>query len=338
MSVSSTAPSCVLLPVVRPGVVSYLHHANYLAVAETDPRARSCLLNHFLQLYSRENHAPAIGRELLVDFYSCDGMYPRYPYLANAYLSAARLACLGGDPLAQVCALLDSGAYVMPTLDESRMSAKAAYGKDRYPHPNLIHGHDRDRARLYAIGFNRDLDFARFEIGFDEFRAAFGADAGLSVLTLEGSPDYTNSQPFSPEFVRACLEDFVHGRCRFAQFRPPGSAFGRACYDVAIAKVEQDNAARIDIRPWCVFHEHKQRLQLLCRHLRHERGCDLAPAIDAGLAQLEADFYELRNYLLQALLDDREVRIAALRRNVDTITDAEAALVGALIDALTGLR
>lgn len=323
----------VELPVKRPCVIAYLHHANYLAVVETDPRAPVCLLNHFLQLYSRENHAIGVGRELLVDFYSCDGMYPRYPYLSNAYLSATRLAGLGAEALEQVCALLDSGAYAMPTLDESRLRAKAAYGQSFYPHPNLVYGYDRARSRLLAIGFTRELDFARYDIGFDEFRAAFSDQCGLSVLTLDGSPDYSNTQPFSPALVRAYLEDFVAGRCRFASFHPSGSAFGRDCYAVAVGKVDADNAARLDIRAWCVFHEHKQRLLHLAQHLS-QQGCRLAAGTEQGLRQLEADFYELRNYLLEAMLEDRGVRIAALRRNLELITDSETSLIGALITAL----
>lgn len=323
------------LPVASPSVIAYLHHANYLAVAQTDPRCRSHLLNYFYQLHTRDNDAPGVGLERLVDFHHPDGMYPRYPFVSNAYLAAPLLQRLGGGIVEQVCAILDSSAYVEATLDECHLREKAAYQARHYPHPNLLFGYSAAARVFHALGFNRAMAYAEYEIGYDELRQAWNQDMGLSILTLAPTGDYLNTRPFNPALVRTCLQDFLAARNSFASYDPPGSVFGRATYAEAVALVARNNGAAIDVRPWCVFHEHKRRLQALYDFLCDDPARAPAAATAALLQQLALHFHQVRNHLLEACWSGSQVNPSALEKNIARIATIEEDAIGALIAALS---
>ncbi|MBJ7312564.1 hypothetical protein ACFOLJ_22580 [Rugamonas sp. CCM 8940] len=322
------------LPVAQPCVISYLHHANYLAVAETDPRCRDHLVNYFYQLHTRHNNAPGVGPEQLVDFHSPDGMYPRYPFVSNAYLGAPLLQRLGGGIVEQACAILDNGAYIEATLDEFFLREKNAYQSQYYPHPNLLFGYSAESRVFHALGFNRAMAYTEYAIGYDEMRQAWNQRMGLSILSLAPTGDYLNTQPFNPALVRTCLQDFLAARNSFLSYDPPGSVFGRATYAEAVAMVERKNGAAIDIRPWCVFHEHKRRLLALHEFLCDGRERQPAAGTAALLLQLVGHFHQLRNHLLEACWSGAQVKRAALEKNVGRIEAIEEEAIGALIAAL----
>lgn len=323
------------LPVAHPSVISYLHHANYLAVAETDPRCRSHLVNYFYQLHTRDNNAPGVGPERLVDFHSPDGMYPRYPFVSNAYLAAPLLQRLGGGIVEQACAILDSGAYIEATLDEFHLREKPAYQAQYYPHPNLLFGYSATSRVFHALGFNRAMAYTEYDIGYDELRQAWNEHMGLSILALAPTGDYLNTRPFNPALVRTCLQDFLAARNSFLSYDPPGSVFGRATYAEAVALVARNNGAAIDIRPWCVFHEHKRRLQALHDFLCDEPRRAPAAGTAALLQQLAGHFHQLRNHLLESHWSGAHVKIDALEKNIGRIATMEEDAIGALIAALS---
>lgn len=317
----------MILPVCKPSIVSYLHHANSLCIVETDPRARDLLVNNFLQLYC------GAGHEGNIDFYSGDGMYPRYPLIHRAWLSARTLAAMGDDVVRQACGMLDSGCYLDALLDEYHLSAHLAYRRCHFPHQNLIYGYSQQRREFLAMGFDRQACYSQLAIPFDEFRAALASDLGLSVVSRTDLLEYNNSSTFAPLLIQTALRDFLASSNSFLSFRPPQGIFGVATYAVAASLVERNNGAAIDIRPWCVFYEHKEKLLALHDYLVRQRQCAIPAGVGAELTQLRDDFLALRNYLLDAAVSGAHVKPASLRSNLASITASESYAINALIDA-----
>lgn len=322
------------LPIcTSPSIISYLHHAYPLAIVEAGDQARRYLVNSFLQLHSRENDAPGVGKEILVDFYSHDGMYPRFPLLNWAWLSTAVLRKMGSALAEQACGALDSGCYLEATLDEFYLPSRPSYQRRHLPHQNLIFGYAREEQLFHVIGFGRDASFTEYTISFADYALAMRDDLGVAFISCGNGPEYSNSQMYSPGLVRQYLGDFLESRSSFLSYQPAGSTFGVATYDIAAAQVEQRNGRDIDIRPWCVFHEHKQKLSALAAFLEREREAVFAPDTQRELQLLERDFQRLRNYLIEAHMNDTQVKVASLRENLKRITVAEAEVISALMRA-----
>ncbi len=320
----------VVLPVCRPSIASFLHHANSLCIVETLPRARHYLVNYFLQLYV------GAGHEGNIDFYSCDGMYPRYPFIHRGWLPTLTLKAMSNSLADLACGMLDSGCYLDALLDEYYLSAHWAYRRQHYLHQNLIYGYSREQGKFLAMGFDRVGRYEKFTISFDEFAEGIAGDAGLSVVGRTELVEYNNSEPFSPLLITTYLRDFLDSRNSFKSFRPPSGIFGLATYDKAIDDLETGMrmGAAIDIRPWSVFHEHKEKLLALHDYLVEEKKLVLPEQAREDLAALRDDFLWLRNHLMESAVERKQVNIPVLKRNLAEIKGMEAEAISSLIAAV----
>jgi hypothetical protein len=321
------------LPVVKPSVVSYLHHAYKLAILETEDKARHYVVNNFLQVYSPGLNDPDVG--MVVDFYCHDGVYPRYPFLTWAWMSGTLLGNLDVNKTQIVCAAIDSRHYVEATLDEFHIPVKSSYKQEHFIHQNLIFGYCKDKRLFYAVGFDNGLRFAEYTITFDEFEKAMQCNVGLALIGWAESAKFSNSQEYSPELIKAYLNDFIESRCSFIAYRPSTAVFGAATYEVAISLLEQENGRALNFLPWCVFYEHKKKLCSLAEYLAQERELIVSGALSQALKVLRDDFLELRNYLLEAKYYDTQVKIQSLRRNIEVITNSEADILRELAQTVS---
>lgn len=321
------------LPLCKPSVISYLHHANPLAIIETRREARDYLVNDFLQLVGRPRHQNGVAPGLIVDFYSHDGMYPRYPLLSQSWLSADTLRCLGPDLIGQIIALLDQGQYVEALLDEFYVPNRIAWQKMHYLHQNLIYGYDRDTAVFYTQGFDAQWAFVTMRLGFDEVRQSFVQGSGLALFGWHGSTDFGRHIRFSPALIRTSLADYLARRTSFLSYQPDNVRYGQDCYAVALDLISQQQGEQIDIRPWCVFHEHKQKLVQLARYLQ-EQQLPVESGLLAGLGTLADDFLTLRNYILEAKLAAESIDYPALGQEVEYLMAHERTLLERLLKVL----
>lgn len=320
-------------PLCKPSIISYLHHANPLAIIETRPGAQDYLINDFLQLVARRHHVMGLPPGLLVDFYSYDGMYPRYPLLSHAWLSAPTVRCLGGNVIEQIIALLDNGHYVEALLDEYYVANRVAYQKLHYLHQNLIYGYDRQRACFLTQGFDAQWAFATMEMPFAQVQNGFVEGSGLALFSWNDNPDFGRTRPFSAAIIRTSLEDFLARRSSFLSYQPEGVHYGADCYRVALALLDGARGAQIDIRPWCVFYEHKQKLLQLAQYLAAQA---LAPGAELinGLSWLSDDFMTLRNHILEVKLADECVEVASLEQEIAQLVAQEESLIAQLLQLL----
>lgn len=317
-----------VLPVCKPSITSFLHHANSLCIVETLPRTRHYLVNYFLQLYA------GAGHEGNIDFYCADGMYPRYPFTHRGWLSTATLNAMSNNVVDLVCGILDSGCYLDALLDEYYLSAHWAYRRQHYLHQNLIYGYSQEEKMYFAMGFDRVGRYEKFNIAFDEFNAGIAGDAGLSVVGLTDLVEYNNSERFSSILVKTYLRDFLESRNSFITYRPPSGIFGFATYDKALTDLEHSTRASIDIRPWSVFYEHKEKLLALHDYLVEEKNLVLPGLVRQDLMSLRDDFLSLRNHLMEAGVEGRGVKIPVLRRNLAEIRTIETRAISGLISAV----
>lgn len=318
------------LPVTKPSIISYLHHAYKLAILETNDKTRDYLINNFLQVYAPGFDDHAVG--MAIDFYCYDGLYPRYPFLSWAWMTGRLLENIGGNVSQMMCASLDSQYYVEANLDEFYLPTKLAYRQYHFTHQNLIFGYCKERRIFYALGFDNALRFSEYTMTFDEFEAAMQCNIGVGLIGWSDSAKYSNGQEYSPVLIKTYLNDFVESRCSFVSYRPASAIFGAATYELATSMVEQQNGRALNVLPWCIFYEHKTKLCDLADYLVRERKAAIPDSIRHELNMLKNDFLELRNYLLEAKFNDTQVKIASLRRNLGRITDAEPDVIRTLAE------
>lgn len=306
-------------------MISYLHHANPLAIAETFPDAPHYLSNYFLQIYL------SVEEDGHVDFYCHDGKLPRYPFVCNAWVPARTLRAMGNIH-SVVQAVLSSGCYFEALLDEYYIKSRFTYGKIHLPHQNLIYGFDPVLQEYLAIGFTSSGAYSSYTLSLAELDTALSDDLGASILSLVTEWEFLNDKAFSPAVVKQYLQDFVSSTNRFVAYAPPGSVYGRDVYGRVLQSFANSDGQVRDIRPWCVFHEHKQKLAGLYRYLRTFRGVDARPRLERQLKQISVDFLALRDHLVQCSLRRVHVDAAKLRVNLATITACESDAVSELAE------
>jgi hypothetical protein len=347
----------VLLPVARPAIVTYLHLAHQLAIAQTDPRGVVYLATGFLQLYTKRSKD---GTELNVDFYSSGGYHPECPFVEKIYETGDRLLVFGDSAVQRACTVLDSGSYVEALLDEYHVPGKAAYQKRPYLHQNLIYGYSRTRRLFFAQGFTDAGVYTNFTIGFDEFETASKNVGEMRRYILHTAGPAAAESLYDAAMIKTYLSNFINAtsplglahqvnpayplkdrasmldrmKSRISGVPVYQRAYGTGTYMIAADLVEGANAKDIDIRPWCLFYEHKQQLLRLADYLTRERNALIDKEVLEELRLVETDFCALRNYLLDARLADRKVDVSKLRKNLRRLIVSETGAIAGLIEAI----
>jgi hypothetical protein len=356
-----TSENVMNLKIAKPSITSYLHYAHSLSIIETDERAREHLALSFLQLHTK----PESSRKgLLLDFCEYGQIHPQCPFLLNELVVGDEIAAYGKTAVEKACRLLDEGFYVEVDLNEFHVKESLTYqvkGENlaiqprwrRPMHFNLIYAYDRRERKFLTHGFNTELHFTEREISFSEFELAYyGDDVGMRRLRLLPEQG-CDVRLYNPNKIVRYLTDFIESRCSHPQLRKPtrwqgianalrphasvsgfqllGSSYGMAAYDVARQMVRRKNGKQIDIRPWCVIHDHKRSILRLCEYLVRDHGMQLDPALLEEFKLIENDFLGLRNYLLESKLTDRKVNPSSLKNNLRRLKNAERIAIGELI-------
>lgn len=346
----------MIFPIARPSIISYLHYAHDLNIAETDPRSRQYLALEFLQLHTRVDNTGV----LLVDFFSHQTNYhPSCPIISRKLFQGKDAELLGKNPVAKAIALLHAGSYVRVNLDEYHVADTFSYqqenkrgrslpAKIRPVHFNLIYGYSAAERKFLSYGFNKLRHYDRRDISFDDFdEAYYGDDVGLWSLRLTPSdapyPAYSANQLVnnltgfieSRDAFQEATEATLAGRGKDASHISTGAgAFGMATYDAAVTLVELNNGKMIDIRPWCIFCDHKSSVVRLYNFLSSEKKITYDKTLLERFEFIEGDFMNLRNYLMDSTFHDRPVKIAALKRNVECLKQMEIEAITELLAAL----
>lgn len=349
--------SIILLPVAKPAIVTYLHLAHQLAIAQTDPRGVVYLATSFLQLYTKRSKD---GTELNVDFYSFDAYYPECPFVEKIYESADSLLAFGHSAVQRTCTVLDSGSYVEAPLNEYHVPGKAAYKKRPYLHQNLIYGYSRAQRLFFAQGFTAAGTYANFTIGFDEFETASENVEEIRRYVLHTAGPAGADTLYDSSMIKTYLSNFIDAtsplglayqvnptypmkervsmldrmKSRISGVPVYQRAYGTGTYMVAADLVEGRNANGIDIRPWCLFYEHKQQVLRLADYLIKERNALIDKEILEELHLIKMDFCALKNYLLDAQLTNRKIDVSKLRKNLHRLIVSETNAITGLIEAI----
>jgi hypothetical protein len=290
---------------------------------EVNPESRHCLSNYFLQIYCLRDQWNEI------DFYSHEGRYETYPLLTASWLTTEIAKSYEGGIIGAAVKILRSGSYIEAFLDEYYIRAKSAYARTHFPHHNLIYGFSLDKKIFFCQGFINNGSFAQFQITFEEFEHGLRDDLGLYVYNSLPAHDVAGKLIFSPTHAANYLTDFIESKNSFANFQHSNGIFGAAAYSVAVEQVESN---AIDIRSWQIFYEHKLKLVALCRYLKSEYALIVEPISD--MQQLADDFLEIRNYIIQTMVQGGCINTKSLARNISIITNNENRLIATIISKL----
>jgi hypothetical protein len=324
-----------ILPVTKPHVISYLHHANFLAIAQQSIDFYHYAPNYFVQLYARNNNAEDVGPETQIDFYCIDGIYPRYPFISTSWLSYDAIHCLtkGSSISDTVCSLLALGYYVEATIDEYHIPGKPLAGKQHLLHPNLIFGYSQSKHEFRAQGFVGNWIYKKFSIPFSTFDASFTERSGCLLIRSTDASAYTNARPFDPKLVKQYLRDFIESQNTFTGSHSSDCVFGAHVYDLAFSDVLRTSPSNIDIRPWCIFVEHQSASLRLAEYLRKVRSKDTGN-LTTTIVECERRFTGIRNYVLKSKITGASIDCDILLKEITSVRSAVCAVSEQLCQAL----
>jgi len=268
-----------ILPLGKPEVITYLHHAYPLSVAALEPAfCENWLFNNYLQLRCRRG---LVGASAVTefDFWLLPGHFTdwggrlRMPQIPAELLWRSRGEIVGG-----VARALERELYVQIPVDEFYLPCRAAYGKRHYVHELFVFGCDRAAREVCVLGFDERLEFGVQRVGFAEFEDAVAlADlsqhydrGGVRLYHACGSAEYREDFLWVTELLGDYLAARDSSR-RFRTLRPvdPGFLYGIAVHD-ELAGFFASAAAEpgaMDIRPLQLVWEHKRLMFTRLRRL-----------------------------------------------------------------------
>ncbi|MFE1319730.1 hypothetical protein [Kitasatospora phosalacinea] len=265
-----------------PEVYSYLHHAFLCDVLRPHPAFDDWLAGTFLRLYAHRDFAAAavpfnfdVGDRIVRNpddgrhTHAVLDYYRRVPLLALAEHDRRAVAELP----AAAAFLADStagGGAVLVYAEKSHVPGTEEYGRARAVHQVMYtRGPAPGTLRAHAMGAGGRYvraDTTPAEAALACVEARVTAAHRRRVLVLHPRPD-DGAHRFTPALLHLALTRAVDGRLA-SEVEDPGSAGAPALTaGLAASRTLVDQAARmlhgelpLDIRPFHVYLEHKQRL------------------------------------------------------------------------------
>lgn len=301
----------IILPVGRPPVMSYLHHAFPLAILEGLGWKSSgdWLFNHYVQVDSAQTIQGHADTE--IDFHLTPTHFFHY---ANSLhiLNIKRDLFLGSATGIHkaVADLLQVGYYLQITLDERLVPGTYAFGKHSFLHESLVHGIDFENNTAWILGFDAEMSFRSREIPLENLVQAivecdltnhYDPDGLKLVRAREQRPTRRSTRT-----VALGMEDYILSRNSDLRtpelIIPTPNQIHGLQVQAAVALFCEERAASqafFDIRPLHLLWEHKrlmlERLQWFRDHGIQEKGIEEYQAIerDANTARLLGLKYQL---------------------------------------------
>lgn len=312
-------PNHRVLPIATPQVHGYTHHAHQLSIVSADDKVLPWFYSNYIQLYSWGGQIC----DPLVDFFSYDGRYPRFPALNGNWLTKEFLAKARIDILEFIIDSIDSNYYVEIIVDEYYIPNKSMYKVESFTHANLIYGYDKDSRIFHLIGFDKSFMFTKIEVAFEHILEGFvnSPFAGIGLFGETGLEYSNTSLEVNMDLIKMYLEDYIESRNSFVHFRPADARFGLDTYQWYKEYFLKNED--MDVRPFHIFWEHKKVMLNRFSFLAEQGYLKNAEAIITKYRNIAKYFVNERLMLVKAIMDQDMEIFRGIGRELDNIATQE---------------
>jgi len=335
--------TAVLLPLMQPPVIGFVHHAYPLSILLNNPASIPWLHSNYIQLcYDPEHDASALAFNFYHYNYPYSGQYVS-PYLYNIWFSK-RMIVDHSSLESFVKDSIDRKFHVYVYLDEF-------YVPNRFSHKHGIHlahdimisGYD-DRTREYAIsGYDENGTFRLSKVSFEQAELGFRPSEHLYKdfhdnvqLFSENESDWQ----FRIEPVIELLKDYVLSRDTSLRcgIRRHGrkDVFGIRVYALIERYAEDIQAGRrpLDIRPFHLLWEHKRLMQDRIRYLADNGWLRHDAHLIEAYGRVERLAFEIRGHAIKASTSGDNRFLETVSSDLRLTAELETEALSLLIDQL----
>lgn len=312
-------PNNRVLPISIPQIHGYTHHAHQLSIVSVDDKILPWFYSNYIQLYSWGGQ----GCDLLIDFFSYDGRYPRFPGLNGSWLTKELFTRTQIDLLDFIIDSIDSNYYVEIIVDEYFIPNKIMYKVASYTHSNLIYGYDKNSKVFHLIGFDKNFIFTKIEVGFEQILEGFKNTplAGIGLFGETGLEYSNTSLDTNIELIKTYLEDYIDSKNSFIHYKPEDARFGLDTYNLYKEKfMKNDN---MDIRPLHIFWEHKKVMLNRLAFLAEQGYLKNADNIISKYKVIAKYFVNERLMLVKAFMNEDMEIFKNVGNDLDTVATQE---------------
>lgn len=255
------------LPIADPVVRCFLFDAVPLSIMGVDKKYEPWFLSNYIQLCCRKNILDR--KELFLQFYGPDqGL--ESPFINKQYCSWEVISKSNIDIVEYIILNINQKYYFWGYVDDYYVPFRGAYKKKHTPHDIFIYGYDNSLKVFYVLVYNQDSSFAKSEITFDEFRAAFYNNiwdkSEYYWIDRMYFLQYNQSAEYEMDLclIQELLEDYLYSRnssMRYRRYSAPieDSRFGMDVYEGIreYFKLLLDGEIGNDRKVLFLFWEHK---------------------------------------------------------------------------------
>lgn len=330
------------LPLAKPIIESYLHHAYQTSIIGLEEKTMPWLLSNYIQLYFDGNDA------LPLQFYMPDETGYTWnfacPSLDIQILKKETIAGLHTDIIEFIIYALNHGSYIMTYINEKHVPLKSSYKKNDFSHMFFIYGYDLEKRVFNHLGYNIENNNRKFgtsEITFDNFMQAyhnnpnyiFHSHENIYLAKLNNNFQYN----FNISQVLEQLTNLLHSSRQNKFNDDPNHIFGLNVYANLKRILRQNLECRNDIKlaPLLLLAEHKKLMVQRLEYMSNLKIMNSFHKEQHKYKQLEERLIFLRN---SALLYNRTKRVDAMDNILDELINIhteEAEVLDAILIKMT---
>ncbi|WP_434748917.1 hypothetical protein [Paenibacillus amylolyticus] len=312
-----------VLPLAKPIIESYLHHAYQTSIIGLEEGTTPWLLSNYIQLYFDGNDS------LPLQFYMPDETGYTWnfgcPFLDTQVIKKETITELHKDIKEFIIYALKHGNYVMTYINEKHVPQKSSYKKNDFSHMFFIDGYNLENQTFHHLGYNVENNSRRFgtsEITFENFIKAYHNNPNYLFHTHENvyltRLNYNFQYDFNISQVLDQLTNLLHSSRQKKFNDDPNHVFGLNVYANLRRILKQNLESRIDMKltPFLLLAEHKKLMVQRLEYMSTLKIMDNFLKEQHTYKQLEQRLIFLRN---SALLYNRTKRVDVMDNMLDEL-------------------
>lgn len=339
--------SDIKLPMIRPSVHGYLCNAYPLSIVMQHKQSEDWFYSNYIQLICAGNFPE--GK--FFSFYTSNlpwyDFFMSCPLITYQKINQRFLEKYMGGIISFICDSIDQNQYIHLYVDESYIAHKKAYKKYALPHEMLIFGYNKETLKFYVSGYDSNVIFGEYEVGFEELLVAFNnCDKTknreyVSLLSYNEEHSYHFDLKLiirSLKELRFSLNSSYHYR---SMSTPSGWIFGLSIYDHIIEYLSNQVSTlreKIDIRIFHTLWEHKLVMLNRLNYLKEHHYLDDADELIKIYSEIESDLKILRNLAIIYNKNENSTTVTSIMEKMKKIKNLEENALSDLISKLESVE
>lgn len=344
--------SGVILPLQRPRLVGYGHHAFPLSIISNSDDYLPWFYSNYIQLFG----VTATNKiDFYLDLHVADSIsFTTNPWLIINKINRNNIADHRKTIVPYIQHALSQHNYVYTFVDEYHISEKPAYHEEHVLSDILIHGYEPGKNIFFASGFNGNKVYGTFTLSFEEFMAAYiGFENRYpSVHELDERRSsvylmkYNRNASYNIDFnyIIQLLKEYAYAYNSSERFRllknpVPDSinVFGITIYSFLENYIERviNKEVVFKVDAAHILWEHKKCMVERLRYLQENYGFPEAKLIQSFQA-IEEKTLAMRNLFIKFLVTRNEKHLMKAKGMIGAIAKQEIECIEQLVKVIQG--